>query len=76
MSESPFTEYRLDGWPLCPKCGEDELMSFLFPKLNFTHARDTYTINFVINTLDGSIQDFIDAGMRCIACGWELPTKA
>lgn len=20
-------EYRSDGWPLCPKCGEDELMS-------------------------------------------------
>jgi hypothetical protein len=31
-------EYRRDGWPLCPQCGEDELMSLvpysisLFPK--------------------------------------------
>jgi hypothetical protein len=24
-------EYRRDGWPLCPCCGEDELMSREFP---------------------------------------------
>lgn len=24
-------EYRRDGWPLCPQCGEDELMSSRFP---------------------------------------------
>lgn len=24
-------EYRKDGWPLCPRCGEDELASTLFP---------------------------------------------
>lgn len=24
-----FREYRDDGWPLCPKCGEDELYSHL-----------------------------------------------
>ena len=22
-----MTDYRDDGWPLCPQCGEDELMS-------------------------------------------------
>lgn len=24
---SEITEYRADGWPLCPCCGEDELWS-------------------------------------------------
>ena len=23
--------YRADGWPLCPRCGEDELFSMQFP---------------------------------------------
>jgi hypothetical protein len=23
----PYTEFRKDGWPLCPRCGEDELYS-------------------------------------------------
>lgn len=27
--QSPFTEFRKDGWPLCPQCGEDELASTL-----------------------------------------------
>ena len=27
MSESPYKEFRADGWPLCPSCGEDELWS-------------------------------------------------
>lgn len=25
MSTNTFTEFRADGWPLCPNCGEDEL---------------------------------------------------
>jgi hypothetical protein len=24
-------EYRVDGWPLCPRCGEDELWSGKIP---------------------------------------------
>lgn len=24
-------EYRRDGWPLCPQCGEDELASATIP---------------------------------------------
>ena len=27
LEDIPFAEYRSDGWPLCPRCGEDELMS-------------------------------------------------
>lgn len=29
MDPKRFKEYRKDGWPLCPKCGEDELVSAL-----------------------------------------------
>ena len=29
MSEElKITEFREDGWPLCPQCGEDELFRF------------------------------------------------
>lgn len=26
-----FKEFRADGWPLCPKCGDDELFSLSVP---------------------------------------------
>ena len=26
-----FSEYRADGWPYCPACGEDELYSLEIP---------------------------------------------
>lgn len=26
-TDASFTERRKDGWPLCPRCGEDELWS-------------------------------------------------
>ena len=25
-----FTEFRKDGWPICPSCGEDEVYSLLW----------------------------------------------
>jgi hypothetical protein len=27
LPEPIFREFRWDGWPLCPRCGEDELYS-------------------------------------------------
>lgn len=27
----PYLEYRRDGWPICPACGEDELYSLAVP---------------------------------------------
>ena len=33
-------DYRKDGWPLCPQCGEDELMS-LAAIATMTKARPT-----------------------------------
>jgi len=29
LDPSRELEYRADGWPLCPRCGEDELASVL-----------------------------------------------
>lgn len=26
-----YTEHRADGWPLCPRCGDDELYSLMVP---------------------------------------------
>jgi hypothetical protein len=64
-----FTEFRSDGWPLCPACGEDELYSFL-------SMRDPF---YVMNYFDehGSnppIQEYIDAGMCCYFCSWRHET--
>jgi len=58
---SDFTEFRADGWPLCPNCGEDELSA---PTAwNGTDPRPT-------------IQQFIDAGIFCMQCGWRKEAKA
>lgn len=67
-----FKEYRADGWPLCPFCGEDELYSF---------RRDLAII--VKDTIEpptpaeirAVIAEYIDAGLRCYRCNWELPAK-
>lgn len=29
--EETTPRYRRDGWPLCPRCGDDELMSMAIP---------------------------------------------
>lgn len=50
-----ITEYRADGWPLCPNCGEDELWSPLIPDPIDSKP---------------SIADYIAAGLRCYLCGW------
>ncbi len=51
-----FEDYRADGWPLCPKCGNDELQN---PRVG-TGAVTTPTL-----------QAFIQDGLKCLACGWE-----
>ena len=54
------TEFRADGWPLCPVCGEDELWSPLAPG-------DPGWPN-----LDDKppVAAYIAAGLRCYRCGW------
>ena len=53
---SPYTVCRADGWPLCPRCQEDELYSLLM--WNGQGERPP-------------IQAWIDAGTKCYRCGWE-----
>jgi uncharacterized protein (DUF983 family) len=55
MPEPPFTEYRRDGWPRCPRCGEDELWSRLW-----WDGEDKRP----------PVQAWIDAGLRCYRCQW------
>lgn len=55
----PFKEYTKKGWPLCPRCEEDELYSFLM--LGWTKDEPP------------SIAECIATGMNCYRCSWELP---
>jgi hypothetical protein len=50
-----FTEYRPDGWPPCPDCGEDELYSHL---------------EWMGRTEKPSMAEYIAAGMTCYHCSW------
>lgn len=59
MSGSPFKEFTPRGWPLCPKCEEDELYSYLM--LGWTDPDRT-----------PSVEECIAGGMKCYRCGWEL----
>ena len=51
-------EYRADGWPLCPCCGEDELWS----ALNWNGEGDRPPLS-----------DYIAAGLVCYYCNWSQP---
>ena len=59
MSDTPFKEFTELGWPLCPRCGEDELYSFLM--LTWTDPDSK-----------PSVEDCIATGMKCYRCSWEL----
>lgn len=50
-----FKEHRTDGWPLCPRCEEDELWSLL--QWNGEGERPP-------------LQAYIDAGLTCYLCQW------
>lgn len=48
---------RADGWPLCPRCGEDEVWS---PIWNTDRPRP-------------SLNEFLAGPLACYACGWRDP---
>jgi hypothetical protein len=50
-----ITEYRADGWPLCPHCGEDELWS----QLHWDGLTDR-----------PPLAAWLAAGLRCYRCNW------
>lgn len=49
-----FWDFREDGWPLCPKCGEDELSS----PLSWTEGEKPPVIAW------------INEGVKCLRCGF------
>lgn len=51
-----YEEKRKDGWPLCPRCGEDELWSGL--AWDGTGARPP-------------MKRWIMAGLTCYKCSWK-----
>lgn len=65
MPKTDFTEFRKDGWPLCPACGEDELYSRV--ALHWVEGgRDMDT--------QPTIADCLAGEFGCYACGWETPS--
>ena len=57
LKDNPFKEYRRDGWPYCPRCEQDELYTLL-------NANNNSHPNGV------TIQERIDAGVKCYYCDW------
>jgi hypothetical protein len=51
-----FTHYRKDGWPKCPRCGEDELYSLL----HWDGAGER-----------PPLEAYLCAGVKCYLCGFE-----
>jgi hypothetical protein len=48
-------QYRKDGWPLCPRCDEDELMS----------------LAVAFNGVTGEMRQPLPTDrMRCLRCNW------
>jgi hypothetical protein len=60
---SQFREFREDGWPLCPACGEDELFGTLI-----TARPGSGPL--------ASPEEIFAGGFKCYACGWESETKS
>ncbi len=66
----PPVELRKDGWPLCPICGEDEVISHL-------SAMYIYQFQNLHFGQTPPLADYMVAGMSCLVCGWqwEKPRK-
>ena len=57
MPETPYKEFRADGWPYCPVCEEDELYSCVMLAYRGQGERPT-------------IEECIAGEMACYLCGW------
>ena len=53
-----FTEFRKDGWPFCPRCGNEELYSYAGMAYSGQGPRPTLA------------EDFF-SGFGCYYCGWK-----
>lgn len=57
IAQAVYTEFRADGWPFCPSCGEDELYSALMLQWNGLAPSPT-------------LADCLAGEMRCYHCQW------
>jgi len=57
MNIDRFKSHRKDGWPLCPMCGDDELVSILVMIIGKAQKPPT-------------MEDLLGNGFWCYACGW------
>jgi hypothetical protein len=68
-----FAEYRPDGWPLCPCCGEDELGSRLtlpLAEADFWNAATAGPVALGLPPVHGWLEQYIAAGLYCHRCPW------
>lgn len=54
----PTTQHRPDGWPLCPRCGEDELYADAMLKWNPPAGQPT-------------LRECYDSEFHCYVCRWQ-----
>jgi hypothetical protein len=59
VGEVTYTEFRKDGWPLCPVCGEDELFAGFTPGPSVAEATDEERFALYVAEITG-----------CYSCGW------
>lgn len=57
QDNQPYKEFRADGWPLCPRCEEDELYSLKM-------------LNYFGDSKAPSLQACLEGEMRCYRCAW------
>lgn len=62
MGVNPFTDYKSDGFPYCPNCGEDNLTSNLSMQTEQLFPQDVIERVYL----------HILSGMICMKCHWEL----
>lgn len=67
-----YTEFRKDGWPLCPNCGEDELWSLYVPPLDgepqALHVPPIKDAEAPVTMLEKYIAEIVG----CLSCNWKI----
>lgn len=61
-NQNDFTEHRKDGWPLCPRCGDDELYSVFLMSMN-AHIRQEKGEEI-------KMDEILRHPFGCYNCGW------
>lgn len=57
-----FTEFRKDGFPLCPCCGEDELYSL--------YANTKHCMERQLKGETVSLEETLEYPFACYRCNW------